>query len=60
MVAAAQPTLESAHAGRKPVVVARMPAGVEMRQVARLDVYERNQVAQIAARIVEFAGPTRS
>jgi hypothetical protein len=63
MAAAAQPTLESAHAGRNPVVVARMPAGVEMRPVASLVAYERNprthsaeQVAQIAASIVEFGG----
>src|SRR5829696_5062915 len=61
MAATAQPTLESAHAGRKAVAVARMPAGVELRPVAGLVAYERNarthsadQVAQIAASIVEF------
>ena len=61
MAATAQPTLESAHAGRKAVAVARMPAGVELRPVASLVAYERNprthsaeQVEQIAASIVEF------
>ncbi len=61
MAATAQPTLESAHASRKAVAVARMPAGVELRPVASLVAYEGNprthsaaQVKQIAASIVEF------
>jgi DNA modification methylase len=61
MATTAQPTLESAHTGRNPVVVARMPAGVEMRPVSGLVAYEHNprthsaeQVAEIAASIVEF------
>jgi hypothetical protein len=42
MAATAQPTLESAHAGQKSVVVARTPAGVKMRAVASLVAYERD------------------